>query len=353
MATGGVVCAGSILIDYVVVVDRWPAENSLATIHRQEKTGGGGPFNIIKDLRAMDENLPLCLVGLLGNDDNGRWLRDDCQRSRIDTEQLLVSDDATPTSYTYVISVESTGRRTFFNQRGTNALLNEQHFDFEYLVNRKHYRLFYLGYLTLLDGLDRIVENETVAARVLRQAKQHGLETIVDFVSVHNTNYSAIARLTLPYVDHLIINELELGLILERSFQQATVSDIEQAARVLVETYGVQRTVTVHFDRGAVCVSRDERGDLECFLQGSLCLPSGFIKGAVGAGDAFAAGVIYGIHRAWSIQERLLGGICVAGMCLRDATSYAGVGTMDECVALKERFQCRVLQTTSSIDDSE
>jgi sugar/nucleoside kinase (ribokinase family) len=353
MAEGGVICAGSIITDYVVIVDQWPLENSLSNIHHQTKTGGGGPYNVVKDLRSMDKNLPLSIVGLLGNDDNGQWLINECKKSNIDINQLHITNDKTPTSYTYVISVESTGRRTFFNQRGTNSLLNDIHFDFNYLVNKKHYNLFYLGYITLLDRLDEIIDNKTIASQVLNKAKQFGLETIVDFVSVDNPLYSKIAQLTLPYVDHLILNEIELGLILNQSFQQSTILKIEQAAKLLIENYGVQRTVTIHFDRGAVCVSRENNLNIESFFQGSFSLPNGYIKGAVGAGDAFAAGFIYGIYKKWSIQERLRCGICVAAMCLTDVTPSSGVGDIEECLKLKETLSFRTLEPTSYIIDTE
>jgi len=346
---GGIVCAGTICTDYIVIVDHWPSENSLANIYREMKTGGGGPFNILKDLRSIDRNLPLSIVVLLGNDDNGQWLIDDCKKSNIDINQIHITKDKTPTSYTHVITVESTGRRTFFNQRGTNALLTDIHFDFNYLVNEKKYNLFYLGYLTILNQLDCIINNETIAGKVLKQAKEYGLETIVDFVSAENSTYSKIAQLTLPYVDHLIINEIEAGLILNQALQQATILEIEQAARILIEEYHVQRTVTIHFDRGAVCVSRENDQNLECFKQGSLCLPNGFIKGAVGAGDAFAAGIIYGIYKKWSIKERLSCAVCVAAMCLGDETPYAGVGSIEECMKLKEMFQFRTLEATSYV----
>lgn len=353
MNKGGVICAGCIITDYVVVVDQWPAESSLSNIYHQTKTGGGGPYNVIKDLRSMDTDLSLSIVGLLGNDENGHWLIDDCKKSNIDTNQLHIASDSTPTSYTYVISVESTGRRTFFNQRGTNSLLSNAHFDFSYLVKEKHATLLYLGYLTLLDGLDRIVDNETVAAQVLKKAKEFGLQTIVDFVSVNHPLYSKIAQLTLPYVDHLVINEVEIGLILNQSFKKATIEQIEQAARLLMENYSVQRTVTIHFERGAVCISRENKLNIECFLQGSFILPQGYVRSAVGAGDAFAAGIIYGIYKNWSIQERLRCGICIATMCLRDVTPSGSVRSIEECLQLKEMFQFRTLESTSYINDIE
>ncbi|CAF1074583.1 unnamed protein product [Adineta steineri] len=349
---GGVVCAGTIVIDKVVIVDRWPLKNSLSNIHCEIKTGGGGPFNIVKDLRAMDINLPLAIVGLLGNDDNGQWLINDCRKSNIDINQLHITKDNTPTSYTYVISVESTGRRPFFNQRGTNALLTDIHFDFNYFVNKNSYNLFYLGYLTILDELDRFIDNETIAGKVLKQAKEYGLETIVDFVTGHNVFYSKIALFTLPYVDHLIINEIEVGFILNQTFEQVTISQIEQAGRILMEEYGVQQSVTIHFDHGAVCISRENNSNLECFIQGSLCLPNGFIKGAVGAGDAFAAGIIYGLYQKWPIQKRLICAVCVAAMCLKDETPYAGVENIEECMKLTDLFEFRNLEGTSRIKDS-
>ncbi|CAF0770847.1 unnamed protein product [Adineta ricciae] len=348
---GGVICAGTVVADYVVIVDQWPSENSLSNIHRQTKTGGGGPFNIVKDLRAMDKNLPLSLIGLVGNDDNGHWLRSVCQSSNIDIEQFHITTDETPTSYTYVISVESTGRRTFFNQRGTNALLDATHFNFAELMKKNRYNVFYLGYLTLLDQLDSIVNKETVAVQVLKQAKQYGLETVVDFVSLPNDLYSKIAQLTLPHVDHLILNEIEAGLILNQSFQQGTFAHIEQAARYLMEHYHVQRTVTIHFDRGAVCITRENDSTIESFHQGSLLLSDGYIKSAVGAGDAFAAGIIYGINKKWPVQERLRCAICVAAMCLKDITSYGGVRTIDECLQLKEQFQFRTIEPSTLIID--
>lgn len=353
MSKGGVICAGTIVKDYVIVVDHWPAESSLSNIYYEKKTGGGGPFNVLKDLRSMDKDIPLSIIGLLGNDDNGQWLIEDCKKSNINTDQLHIIEDNTPTPYTYVISVESTGRRTFFNQRGTNSLLSDKQFDFDHLLKQNPASVFYIGYLTILDKLDEIIDNETVAARVLKKAKSFGLETVVDFVSGHNPSYSKIAELTLPYVDHLILNEIEIGRILNQSFEQSTISEIEQAARKLIENYGVQQTVTVHFDRGAVCVSRENNSTIESYFQGSFYLPKGYIKSAVGAGDAFAAGVIYGVYKKWPIQERLCCGVAVAAMSLTDLTSYEGVGSLDECLKLKEQFNFRTLEPTSYVHDDK
>ena len=107
--------------------------------------------------------------GLVGDDADGRGIRDDCVARGIDVTQLRTTA-AAPTSYTDVMTVEATGRRTFFHQRGANARLDIEHFDFR----TTNARFFHLGYLLLLDRLDEVEGNETRACEVLRRARAAG-----------------------------------------------------------------------------------------------------------------------------------------------------------------------------------
>ncbi|SVE13885.1 uncharacterized protein METZ01_LOCUS466739, partial [marine metagenome] len=72
--------------------------------------------------------------------------------------------------------------------------------------------------------------------------------------------------------------------------------------------------------------------------QGSLALPKGYVTGAAGAGDAFCAGVLYGIHEGWELERCLLTGTCAATASLSDPTCTNGVKSLDECLALAEQF---------------
>jgi sugar/nucleoside kinase (ribokinase family) len=67
-------------------------------------------------------------------------------------------------------------------------------------------------------------------------------------------------------------------------------------------------------------------------------LPKGYIKGAAGAGDAFCAGVLYGVHENWSLEKSLLTGTCAATACMSDPTCTDGLRSLDECLALAEEF---------------
>ncbi|CAF4299845.1 unnamed protein product [Adineta steineri] len=53
-----------------------------------QMTNGGAPYNIVKNPRTMKVDFPLLLIGLIGNDFNGKWIIDDCIKSNTDINQL-------------------------------------------------------------------------------------------------------------------------------------------------------------------------------------------------------------------------------------------------------------------------
>ena len=125
-------------------------------------SNGGGPYNVLKDIAVLAPEVSREACGLIGNDLNGDWIIEDSRKNGIEVERL---PDFASTSYTDAMTVESTGRRTFFHQRGANALLDLEHFSFEGVM-----KIFHLGYLMLLDRLDEIDdEGEPVPRRSSRK----------------------------------------------------------------------------------------------------------------------------------------------------------------------------------------
>jgi sugar/nucleoside kinase (ribokinase family) len=97
---------------------------------------------------------------------------------------------------------------------------------------------------------------------------------------------------------------------------------------------GVKKTVTIHTEHGSVCATAEGLR----LKQASLKLPAGYSKGATGAGDAFAAGMLYGLHEGLEIQERLKLAVCCAAACLADPTPSKGLRPVKDCLALAEQF---------------
>ncbi len=331
----GILAGGNYIIDYVKLINRYPEQDMLADIRSETSSNGGGPYNVLKDLAAMRVGYPLAAAGLVGRDANGDWILRDCQKAGIDTAQLRQTERA-PTSYTDAMTVIETGRRTFFHQRGANALLGEADFDF----TGTNARVFHLGYLMLLDEMDRLLpDGGTPAARVLEKARAAGLITTVDIVSTENPDFRTIAEAALPHTDYLIINEVEAGKIVGMNLKTSpvNVAAVSDAARALLAR-GVHRQVVIHFEAGAVVADCD--GGVS--IQASLNLPPGFIVGATGAGDAFAAGYLHGIHEGWSTADCLTLAVCTAAACLTHPTPSEGLRPVADCLRLADEHGFRL-----------
>lgn len=335
LMSSGLLAAGNFIVDHVKIIDCYPGEEMLASILRESTANGGGPYNILKDLAKMGAAFPLAAAGLIGADATGRWILDDCAAHGIATARLRQTS-AVSTSYTDAFTVESTGRRTFFHQRGANALLAPEHFDFTGVTAR----LFYLGYFMLLDTLDVIgPDGRSGAAHVMEKARAAGLITAADMVSLEHPDFARSALSALPQVDHFVLNEIEAGKLAGLNLRTAGGPDwngIEHAARTLLEK-GVQRSVTIHFVEGAVCVEQSGTAH----RQASVQLPAGFVQGATGAGDAFAAGLLLGIHDDKPWPECLRLAVCAAAMCLSHPATSEGMKPVAECLALGESFGFR------------
>ncbi len=333
----GLLAGGNWLIDHVKVIDAWPPEDSLANILSESWGNGGSPYNVLKDLARLGAPFPLEGVGLVGDDDGGRLIRDDCRAHHIGTAQLAVTADAA-TSYTDVMTVKSTGRRTFFHQRGANALLAPEHFDFL----RTRARRFHLGYALLLDALDAPgVDGLPRLARVFAQARAAGLATSMDCVSDNSGRFLTVVAPVLPEVDLLFANDFEAekltGFPLRRGMELDRRT-VERAAKMLVGL-GVHEWALIHFPEGA-CASSAGGGVI---WQSSVDVPAGDIAGLAGAGDAFAAGVLYGCHEFWTMQRSLKLGVCAAAASLYHPTCSQSVRPAAECLALGDQLGFRQL----------
>lgn len=324
----GIACGGNWIVDQVKIIDSWPPKCELANILEETSGAGGGPANVLTDLKRLGFPHPTFAIGCIGGDAFGQQILDHCRANHIGTELLSVLPD-TRTSYTDVMTIRDTGERTFFHCRGANARFSPLHVPVE-LLKETGVKMFYLGYLLLLDAMDQPdPDNETVAAGLLKSIQEAGVETCVDVVSEASERFQQIVVPSLPYVDHCIINEIEAGRTtgVEIRKQDHSIDEtaLTGAAERLLEL-GVKKTAVIHFPEGSLW--RDHRGTQ--VYQSSFRVPKASIVSSVGAGDAFCAGVLYGIHEGWSPEEALRIGSGAAATCLQAANTTDGVRSLDE-----------------------
>ncbi len=327
-ARHGLLAAGNWIIDHTKIIDVYPVQDALGNILSETDGNGGSPYNLLIDLARLGAPFPLEALGLVGDDEDGGKIRADCLRHHVAIDQLRVCKEA-PTSYTDVMSVKTTGRRTFFHQRGANALLGPEHFDF----TASRAKFFHLGYLLLLDRLDQpCSENGTVAAGLLKRAVDSGFKTSIDLVSEDSDRFFGIVRPALKYTDHAILNEFEAERTTGRKIRTERgmePNQLRSAAHDLLEA-GVREWVIIHFPEGAIAAHRDGRE----LAQGSVRLGQEKIIGTTGAGDAFGAGLLYGLHEGWPMQDCLRSAVCVAAACLAESNCSGGIRSLAECIEM-------------------
>ena len=329
----GLLAGGNWIIDQVKTIDLYPQPEQVGYIRAQQQGTGGGPYNVLLDLARSGAPFPLSAAGLVGKDDAGAHIIADCRRHKIDVSHLATTPKA-PTSFTDVMTEQATGRRTFFHLRGANDLWNGSDLNFK----RTKARIFHLAYLLLLDCLD--AEDATFgtkAGKLLAAAQAAGLKTSVDMVSENRGRFASVVGPTLKHVDYCIVNEFEAGetagFRLRDAAGKLNPVTLRHAAGALLQK-GVRELVVIHFPEGAF--ARTRRG--EDTWQRALKVPAKHIAGTAGAGDAFCAGVLLGLHEGWELQRCLLTGVCIAAASLSSPTCTEGVGKLNNSLALSKKF---------------
>ena len=327
-ARRGFICAGCWTLDRVKLIDAWPQEESLAMIGEIDRQGGGSAHNVGIGLKRIDATLPVEGIGMLGRDADGDFLYARAREYGIDTRMMHRTDNVA-NSFTDVMTVRDSGRRTFFHHTGTNDLLTPDHFDFSD-TSARYLHLGLLGVHAILDNQWYDSANGWMA--ILASAQAAELETSIELVSIEARRIRELALPCLPLVDRLIVNDQEIGALSGIETIVAGCADPErclEAARAVCQI-GDAMLVAVHYPGGAVAV--DSQGC--CYTSESLKLAPEKIVGAVGAGDAFTSGMLYALHEGWSVESALHLGHAVAASSLRSATAVESIGTLNECLAL-------------------
>lgn len=331
----GVLCAGSVIVDLAKVIDAYPEIDHLATIEQVSMSTGGPGLNMAVDLRMLGAGFPVGLHGVVGDDQHGAFLMAECARLNIDTAGVsTVSGIAT--SFTDAMVERDGGRRTFFHHIGANALWDASTADLEALGAR----ILHAGAPGLHSLMDaRTPDGGNGWSALLRRARAAGLRTNMELVDIAPDRMAEVVLPCLPHLDSIVINELEAGAL--TGVQVATdggVDDpvdwpvLEATVARLIEL-GVSRLAVVHFPAG--CVAGAPSGRI--WRQGSVRLRREEVCNTVGAGDAFAAGVILGLHEGWPVENCLRLGVASAAACVRSPSTSDGIQPAEVCLAEADR----------------
>ena len=167
----GVLSAGSFCVDFNKTIARWPEQDTVTEVVKIDRQGGGSGYNMAIDLKRLDPAFPVEAMGVVGDDELGRFLLGECGARGVGCEGLAALPGGATMSVD-AINVLDTGRRTHFFHPGVAAALTPDHFDF----SATKARILHLGLPGAHAAMDvawKAEANGWVA--VLKAAKRAGL----------------------------------------------------------------------------------------------------------------------------------------------------------------------------------
>ena len=312
----GICVAGNMIVDITYPVEGWPKQGELVHIHDGIlRSTGGAVCNVAVDLKKLDGGVPVYAMGRIGDDAEGDLIEKTLGEHGVDCGNVIREGIS---AFCNVMADVKNKQRTFFTYMGANARFTEEDIDW----SKVSAKIFHIGYILLLDALDQ--EDAEYGSRFRR-----------------------LVPPALRYADYCVINEYEAeqttGIRLRDEAGALIRENIPQALRAM-KAMGVSTWAVIHCPEGGYGL--DEAG--QYVQRGSLILPPekvtgsvGDIKGSVGAGDAFCAGVLLGAEKGWTLERSIDLGIAAAASSLFDPSATAGVCSAEEAAKMLERYDRR------------
>jgi len=299
---------GAMNLDLVYRVERILSDGE-TTVEGFTAAPGGSAANTVYGLARL--GTATGFIGAVGNDDAGKKLLDDFESAGVDSSHVQVKKKAATGSA--LCLTDPTGKRALYVSPGANSLLDAPDTDIDYLNRAGFVHMSSFTGQKQFEVQQQIVSNLAPSVKLsfapgeLYAAK--GLDTLSPMLS--RTHILFLNR-----------NELE----------QLTGEGLEKGARLCLER-GCNM-VAVTLGRGLArqgktitCYLSD--GEQDCMIES---VPSRAQKTleTTGAGDAFAAGVLYGLLRGKGLQDCGILGEIMARFCIEKTGSRAGLPTPEE-----------------------
>lgn len=299
-----VVGIGALNWDRLYVVDRFASAGEEIVIKEAREEAGGSAANTIAALGRL--GVECAFIGLVGDDPEGRAIADAFEKEGVDTCGLIRAEGRTGT---VIAIVDGTGERTMYVHPGVNDLLSPEHLD---------------------SGL-------IASARILHVSSFAGgdaLETVIGLPGLMGGSKLSLApgflcQRGLDFLDPLV-ERAALLFLNEEEASALTGLGPEEAAELLLDR-GVETVAITLGRRGALAADREGT-----VLAGAI---ETRVVDTTGAGDAFAAGFLYGVLKGLPLAMCAELGNFTASRCVGRVGARSGLpGKGDVEGLLKERL---------------
>jgi fructokinase len=234
-----IVALGEVLIDFTFVGKE--SENGVALFAQNP---GGAPANFLTAAGHLGRST--AIIGKVGADMHGRYLKEVLNQEKIDTSNLI-EDESVFTTLAFV-SLSESGERTFsFGRKpGADTMLRKEELNQELLCNCK---VFHLGSLSLTDEPARSASYEAVDI-----AKKAGAWISYDpnyRAPLWKNREQAVEQMRgmIPYVDMMKISDEECELLTGSADPKEAASRLlQQGVKLVAVTLGAEGVLLVTKD---------------------------------------------------------------------------------------------------------
>lgn len=270
-----VLCAGIIVADAIASpVDGVPEQGVVNLVDSVQLATGGCALSTATALARLGVRTALC--GCVGRDLLGQALLTEAASRGLDTDGVRACDALTSAS---LVLDRSDGERTFLHNPGASGALTGE--DVERALVRARPRLLHIGGALVMPALDGKPLGEALGA-----ARGRGVATSLDPVHDATGRWDRL-HAALPNLDVICPNLTEARGITGRD----TAADCAAWLRAR----GVGKVAIKLGRDGAYALDEATAEHVPSFEVQA--------KDETGAGDAFAAGLVFGLLRAWPLRR--------------------------------------------------
>lgn len=292
-----IIVVGSMNMDLVFSVDRYPQPGETLIGNEFVVTPGGKGANQAATIGKLGGKVSF--FSARGNDIYGEQLLANLGKLGVNVENVYRFDDVS--TGVAAITVEKKGENRIIVVPGANNRLSPA-------------------------TIDRIRE-EIIKAEVVLLQLEIPLETVIKTIEIAHEHQTKVVLDPAPArelpeeiyekIDYLLPNEGELSLLCQ---QYNLKSENEKINKLL--DLGVGGIIITKGEQGATYYAKDEVINQSAFKTE--------VVDTTGAGDAFAGGFAFGLHKGWHIKDTMRFAACVAGLSVTKPGAQNSLPTLDE-----------------------
>lgn len=292
-----IVVVGSMNMDFVFSADRYPQQGETIIGNKFVVTPGGKGANQAAAIGKLGGKVSF--VSACGNDIYGEQLLLNLEKMGVNVENVYRFENTS--TGVAAITLEKNGENRIIVIPGANNRLSPAIID--------KFREKIIKAQVVLLQLE--IPLETVI-KTIEIAHEYQIKVVVDPAPARELPEEIYQK-----IDYLLPNERELGQLCEKYNLKTEKDKINKLLDL-----GVRGVLVTKGRQGATYYTKDEIVEQSAIETEAV--------DTTGAGDAFAGGFVFGLHKGWDVIKTIKFAICVAGLSVKKQGAQNSLPTMDE-----------------------